>query len=51
MAASTVKVSSVRLWDEVRDGLHLSDHYPVEVCVELGRIETGFSHKIMPPED
>ncbi len=34
MAASTVKVSSVRLWDEVRDGLHLSDHYPVEVCVE-----------------
>lgn len=34
MAAPTVKVSSVRMWTETRDGLYLSDHYPVEAQVE-----------------
>ncbi|HHW25285.1 MAG TPA: endonuclease/exonuclease/phosphatase family protein [Bacillota bacterium] len=34
MSTPDVKILSVRMWTEVRDGLYLSDHYPVEVTVE-----------------
>lgn len=33
MATAAVKFTGVRMWTETRDGLYLSDHYPVEVTL------------------